>query len=92
MKNINKGAVGSRAHVEHEISSFCQDIDKDIQQLFEFFKENVKISKIRRLHEFYKITSDNPAIMLNMFSTIQELIPEVYFKEEDTSVETGETP
>ena len=68
-----------------------QDFEKDLQQLLEFFKESVTISKVRRLHDFYKITSDNPAIMLNMFSTIQELIPEIYFKEVESSVEDGET-
>ena len=51
----------------------------DVQQLFQFFKDNIKISEKRRFHEYYKVTSERPAIMMSLFSTVHELIPEVYF-------------
>jgi len=41
------------------------------------FKEDVQ-KRIGR-HVYYKITSDNPAIMLSLLTTVQELIPEIYF-------------
>lgn len=60
------------------------DFDKDIQQLFHFFKDNIKISKFSKILRYYIVTSKNPAIILNLFSSIQESIPEVYFDKEDT--------
>ena len=56
-----------------------EDFYKEIQQIFQFFKENIIISEKRRLHGYYKITSKNPAIMISLFSTVQDLIPEIYF-------------
>jgi hypothetical protein len=55
-----------------------KDFDQDICQVLSFFKTNVKISQAWRFRRYYKITSENPAILLSLFSTIQELIPEVY--------------
>ncbi|UCD01607.1 MAG: hypothetical protein JSV23_00860 [Promethearchaeota archaeon] len=60
------------------------DFDKDIQELFHFFKDNIKISKFSKILRYYIATSKNPAVMLNLFSSIQELIPEVYFNEENS--------
>jgi len=55
----------------------------DLLQIFDFFKENIKISQIRVIHKYYKISSENPAIMMSLISTIHEIIPEVYFPSED---------
>ena len=57
-----------------------KDFDNDISQIFQFFKNNIKISEKRRLYRYYKVSSDNPAIMISLFSTIHDLIPEIYFK------------
>jgi hypothetical protein len=56
----------------------------DIDQLLHFFKENTNIKTVYRLHKYFKITSRNPAIMLSLLNTIQELIPEIYFPSNDT--------
>ena len=60
------------------------DFDKEIQQIFHFFKDNIKISKYSKILRYYIVTSKNPAIILNLFSSIQELIPEVYFNKENS--------
>ena len=60
-----------------------KDFDNDISQIFQFFKNNIKISEKRRLCKYYKVSSDNPAIMMSLFSTLHDLIPEIYFKTED---------
>ncbi|MFX1302573.1 MAG: hypothetical protein ACFFBV_13590 [Promethearchaeota archaeon] len=60
------------------------DFDKDIQQLFHFFKDNIKISKFSKILRYYIVISKRPAIILNLFSSIQELIPEVYFNKENS--------
>ena len=54
-------------------------IESDLVQVFDFFNENIKISQIRVIHKYYKITAKNPAIMVSLISAIHELIPEVYF-------------
>jgi hypothetical protein len=64
-------------------------IESDLLQIFDFFKENIKISQIRVLHKYYKISSENPAIMVSLISAIHELIPEVYFSSEE-SIEEAE--
>ena len=55
----------------------------DLLQIFDFFKENIIISQIRVIHKYYKISSENPAIMMSLISTIHDIIPEVYFPSED---------
>ena len=60
-----------------------EDFEEDLKQIFEFFKENIKISKKRRFHTSYRINSENPAIIMSFISTIHEIIPEIYFKNED---------
>ncbi|MFX1503039.1 MAG: hypothetical protein ACFFDH_18910, partial [Promethearchaeota archaeon] len=60
------------------------NLNDDIQQLLEIFKENLKISKISKILRYYVVTSENPAIILSLFSAIQESIPEVYFNEEES--------
>lgn len=56
----------------------------DIIQLFKLFKDNIHISKLSKILRYHVVTSENPAIILNLFSSIQELIPEVYFDKEDS--------
>ena len=56
-----------------------KDLREEIQQLLEFFKDEIIIKKKIYLHKYYKVTSENPAIMLSLLSTVQELIPEVFF-------------
>ncbi|MFW9875583.1 MAG: hypothetical protein ACFFG0_20970 [Candidatus Thorarchaeota archaeon] len=60
------------------------DLNEDILQFFQLFKENLKISRISRFLKYYVVTSENPAIILNLLSSIQESIPEVYFNKEDS--------
>ena len=67
-----------------------KDFIKDIQQILQFFKDQIVVSKKRKVLPYYRITSDNPAILLSLFSTIQDLIPEIYFKVEN-SVEIEES-
>ncbi|MGB5910512.1 MAG: hypothetical protein WBH31_04885 [Promethearchaeia archaeon] len=67
-----------------------KDFKKDIQQILQFFKDQIVVSRKRKLLPYYRITSDNPAILLSLFSTIQDLIPEIYFKVEN-SVEIEES-
>lgn len=67
-----------------------KDFKKDIQQILQFFKDQIVVSKKRKLLPYYRITSDNPAILLSLFSTIQDLIPEIYFKV-DNSIEIEES-
>jgi hypothetical protein len=55
----------------------------DIEQVLQFFKENIKIKTVYVFHKFYKITSKSPAIMLSLLTTIQELIPEIFFPSDD---------
>ena len=67
-----------------------QDVENDVQQLFQFFKDQMVIEKTRRILPYYRVSSENPAIMLSFFTALQEIIPEIYFCNED-SVEFEET-
>ena len=60
-----------------------KDFDDNIQELFRFFKDKIKISKLSKITNYYIISSENPGIILSLHSTIQDLIPEVYFNSED---------
>ena len=60
------------------------DLEEDILQIFNLFKSNTKISKLSKILRYYIITSENPAVILNIFSTIQDIIPEVYFNNDDS--------
>ncbi len=60
-----------------------KELKEDLKQLFQFFEENIQVTKQMRLHKYYKITSENPAILLSLVSTINELIPEIYFSTEN---------
>ncbi len=59
------------------------DFDKDVRQIFQFFKGQIKISKLSKFLRYYIVSSENPAIILSLFSSIQDLIPEIYFNMEN---------
>ena len=64
------------------ISAWIQknkQFENDVNQLLRFFKEQIQITLKRRFLPYYKITSENPAIILSLFSAVQDLIPEIYF-------------
>ncbi|MFX0047923.1 MAG: hypothetical protein ACFE8G_07120 [Candidatus Hermodarchaeota archaeon] len=61
-----------------------KEFQGDIQQLIQFFKEQIQVKTRLGLHIYYKITSDNPAIMLSLLQTIEELIPDIYFNTNDS--------
>ena len=67
-----------------------KDFKKDIQQILEFFKDQIVVSKRRKILPYYRITSNNPALLLSLFSAIQDLIPEICFKD-DNSIEIEES-
>ena len=60
-------------------------LDADIQQILHIFKDNIKISKLTKFLRFYIISSTNPAIILNIFSSILESIPDAYFRNENST-------
>jgi len=64
---------------------------EDVQQLIQFFKDQIQVKKRIGRHIYYKITSDNPAIMLSLLTTVQELIPDIYFNSND-SINVEEYP
>jgi hypothetical protein len=66
-----------------------KNFDDSVMQLFLFFKDKIKISKISRFTRYYIVSSENPGIILSLHSAIQDLIPEVYFNSED-SLEVNE--
>ena len=56
-----------------------KDFEEEITQLFRFFKNDIEISRVRKYRNYYKVTSKNPSILLSLLSTINDLIPEIYF-------------
>ena len=60
------------------------DFDKDVRDVLNFFKDQIRVFHINKIHQYYKITSDNPAIMLSLISSIQELFAESYFSTEES--------
>ena len=61
-----------------------KEFKEDVQQLIEFFKDQIQVKTRIGFHIYYKITSDNPAIMLSLLTTVQELIPDIYFNTNDS--------
>ena len=59
------------------------DFDNDVRQIFQFFKDQIRISKLSKFLRYYIVSSENPAIILSLFSSIQDLIPEIYFNTEN---------
>ncbi|MHA2036179.1 MAG: hypothetical protein ACW98X_07085 [Promethearchaeota archaeon] len=68
-----------------------RDFDDNLQQIFKFFEGKVKISKWSWFSRYYKVSSENPAMILSMFSTVQDLIPDIYFSLDD-SIEIEDLP
>ena len=56
-----------------------KEFDNEIRQLLNFFKDQLMYYRVRKIHQYYKVTSGNPAIMMSLISSIQDLIPEIYF-------------
>ena len=61
-----------------------KEFKEDFRQLIAFFKEQIQVKTRLGFHIYYKITSDNPAIMLSLLTTVQELIPDIYFNTNDS--------
>lgn len=61
-----------------------KNFDENVQQLFRFFKDKIKISNLSKFTRYYIVSSENPGIILSLHSAIQDLIPEVYFNSEDS--------
>ncbi|MFW9900644.1 MAG: hypothetical protein ACFFDY_05085 [Candidatus Thorarchaeota archaeon] len=60
------------------------DFNEDVLQSLQLFKDDIKISKLSKILRYYILTSENPAIILNIFTSIQESIPETYFNHENS--------
>ncbi|MFX1329868.1 MAG: hypothetical protein ACFE91_17190 [Promethearchaeota archaeon] len=60
------------------------DFNEDVLQSLQLFKDDIKISKLSKILRYYILTSENPAIILNIFTSIQESIPEIYFNQENS--------
>ncbi|MBY9015470.1 MAG: hypothetical protein KGD68_07240 [Candidatus Lokiarchaeota archaeon] len=61
-----------------------KEFENDIQQLIEFFDSRLQVKTRVGFHIYYKITSDNPAIMLSLLTAIQELIPDIFFNTDES--------
>ncbi|TFG18038.1 MAG: hypothetical protein EU531_01530 [Promethearchaeota archaeon] len=61
-----------------------KELDQDISQIFQFFESQLDYKNVRRIYPYYKITSNNPAMILSLLSSLQELIPEIYFNNDNT--------
>jgi hypothetical protein len=84
---ILKLKIKSKKTEKHHLIAWVQreKVTKpDLEQVIKFFKDQIQVSKIWKLHYYYRITSENPAIIISLFSTLQELIPDIYFNEEKT--------
>lgn len=68
-----------------------KDFDADIQEILKFFKDQITYSIKSRIYDYYRITSNNPAIMLSLISSVYELIAEGYFNTEE-SIEIQDLP
>ena len=70
---------------QNKISLWIQvkeEIKQDLKQIIDFFNKDIKITTKRRFCKCYKIESDKPAIIISFLSTLQEIIPEIYFATE----------
>ena len=61
-----------------------KDFDHDIREILKFFKDQINYSIKSRIYDYYRITSNNPAIMLSLISSVQDLIAESYFNTEES--------
>ncbi|MEJ2296348.1 MAG: hypothetical protein P8Y23_16485 [Candidatus Lokiarchaeota archaeon] len=78
--NKNKKALKNTLEVRVQRK---KELDQEMTQIYHFFENRIMCKKIRRIHPYYKITSQNPAIMLSLISSLQELIPDIYFSSND---------
>ena len=72
---------------KRRIVAFIQkdkDFNDSIHQILRFFENKVRISKLSRFTRYYKVSSENPATILSLFSTVQDLIPDIYFNIEES--------
>jgi hypothetical protein len=60
-----------------------KDFDRDVQEILNFFKDQITYTLISKIKTYYRITSNNPAIMLSLISSVQDLIAENYFSSEE---------
>jgi hypothetical protein len=61
-----------------------KDLDDNALQICRFFKDEIKFSKMSRILRYHIISSSNPGVILSLFSSIQELIPETFFFSQDS--------
>jgi hypothetical protein len=61
-----------------------KELDQDLVQIFQFFEDQITYKSIRRFHPYFRITSDNPAMLLSLISSLQELITEIFFNDDKT--------
>ena len=66
-----------------------REFEEDVQQIFQFFKDSLNITEKVRRCRYYKVSSQNPAIMLSLFSSLQEIIPDIYFKSNNSGSMDG---
>ena len=72
---------------KRRIVAFIQkdkDFNDSIHQILRFFENKVRISKLSRFTRYYKVSSESPATILSLFSTVQDLIPDIYFNIEES--------
>ncbi len=72
---------------KRRIVAFIQkdkDFNDSISQILRFFEDKVRMSKLSRFTRYRIITSENPAMILSLFSTVQDLIPDIYFNLEES--------
>ena len=60
-----------------------KDFGDNINQIFRFFEDKVKISKLSRYTRYYIVSAENPAVILSLFSAVQDLIPDIYFNADE---------
>ena len=71
---------------KRRIIAFIQkdkDFNDSIHQILRFFENEVRVSKLSRFTRYYKVSSENPAVILSLFSSVQDLIPDIYFNVEE---------
>jgi len=71
---------------KRKIVAFIQkdkDFEESVHQLFRFFESKLRISKFSRFRRYYIVSSENPAMVLSLFSAVQDLIPDIYFDTEE---------
>ena len=60
-----------------------KELDQDLAQIFQFFENQLIYKEIRRILPYFKITSENPAMLFSLITTLQELIAEIFFNNDN---------